>query len=78
MFVVSLHTYIPVENAVVHRSCIVFASLYGKTSYPGNGNLEEENYRFRGKPGGRFSTNFTQTPETVKNSGIITIFGGFA
>ena len=29
---------ISVANTVVHRSCIVFASLYGKTSYPRNGN----------------------------------------
>ena len=30
-------------------SCIVFGSLYGKTSYPRNGNFPLLNYRFRGK-----------------------------
>ena len=37
-------------STVVHRSCIVFASLYDTTSYPRNGNLPLLFYRFWGFP----------------------------
>ena len=74
LFSFFLHSDTLLESAV-YQSCIVFASLYGKTPYPRNGNLEEENYRFRGYTGGRFRTNCTPTPETVKKKRIITISG---
>ena len=49
----------------MHRSCIFFASLYRKTSYPRNGNLPHNFYHFWGGSGGQTSTHCTQTPEMV-------------
>ena len=65
-----LHSFILLDRLFLEsvdgfQSCIVFASLYGKTSYPRNGNLPHIFYHFWGGSGGQTSTHCTQTPEMV-------------